>query len=254
MRTRSLFACLLALVSAACIEGRRVIHVNANGSGTIVETMKLSEQGAGMEAAFAQLDSKSAADKQAASEAKLKERAGLMGPGVRLVSLKKNAAGADEINYAFDNVNTLVVDMNLSSPGGSEAVAIKQPLRFNLAGKKLTITMPETKEEAAGAAAAPAKTAEQAAQEVTMMKGMPKGMKLSTLVEVPGTITTANVPSSGSTATIMSMDFDVMASDDENIKKFMAGASDPETMNAKKIQGVKGLSYPPGPQVVIDFK
>ena len=253
MRTRSLLACVLALISAACIEGRRVIHVNANGSGTIVETMKLSEQGAGMEAAFAQLDSKSAADKQAASEAKLKERAGLMGPGVRFVSLKKNAGGADEISYAFDNVNTLVVDMNLSSPGGSEAVAIKQPLRFNLAGKKLTITMPETKEDAA-AAAAPEKTAEQAAQEVTMMKGMLKGMKLSTAVEVPGTITTANVPSSGSTATIMSMDFDVMASDDENIKKFMAGASDPETMNAKKIQGVKGLSYPPGPQVVIDFK
>lgn len=254
MRARSLLVLVVCLASAACIEAKRVVNVTANGSGTIVETTKLGEQAQSMDAAFSQMDSKPAAEKQAAKEVNLKARAAKMGEGVRFVSVAKTADGAEQVTYAFDDVNDLILDLSMSSPGSEEKpdAAPKQPLRFSLAGKKLTITLPESKP--ADAAAAKEKTPEQMTQEMTMMRGFLKGLKLKTTVEVPGTITTANVPSSGSSATILAVDFDAVVADEANFKKFIAAAEDPENFDAKKIQGVKGISYPSGPQAVIEFK
>ena len=256
MRARSLLVLVVGLASAACIEAKRVVNVTANGSGTVVESTKLGEQAQSMDAAFSQMDSKPAAEKQAAKEANLKARAAKMGEGVRFVSVAKTADGAEQVTYAFDDVNKLILDLSMSSPGSEEKpdATAKQPVRFSLAGKKLTITLPEPKVPADAAAAAKEKTPEQMAQEMTMMRGFLKGLKLKTTVEVPGTITTANVPSSGSSATILAVDFDTVVADEANFKKFIAAAEDPESFDAKKIQGVKGISYPSGPQAVIEFK
>lgn len=255
MKARSLLVLVVGLSSAACIEAKRVVNVTANGSGTVVESTKLGEQAQSMDAAFSTMDSKPAAEKQAAKEANLKARAAKMGEGVRFVSVAKTADGAEQVTYAFDDVNKLILDLSMSSPGSEEKpdATPKQPLRFSLAGKKLTISLPESKVPA-DAAAAKEKTPEQMTQEMTMMRGFLKGLKLKTTVEVPGTITTANVPSSGSTATILAVDFDAVVADEANFKKFIDAAEDPENFDAKKIQGVKGISYPSGPEAVIQFK
>jgi hypothetical protein len=251
MRTPRLLAAASLLLCAGCFQGQRVITVNADGSGTIVDTLTFGEQ---LKAMMAASESKGP-DKE-----KLQASAAAMGPGVSFVSQEKTPDGGQKLAYAFKDISKIKIDISPGPDGGDkkgEKQDKSEPLSFRFArqgGKSvLTVVQPQPK-KAEGQAKAPEGMQQMAMGMWTMMKGMMKGLKLKTVVEVNGKLARATSPYvQGSTVTLLEMDFDQITADDANFKKFTQAGEDPSVMNPKALQGIKGMKINPDPEVVIEF-
>src|SRR5579862_4031300 len=140
MRIERLWGILLlapAVATCACFEGERLVQVNGDGSGTIVDTLL---PGAQMKA----LADLAQADKSGDGKKKGDAAALAMGPGVTFLGEEKTPAGAFKSSYRFKDVNALKVDVspgpdNDSGGGGSKP----QPMTFHLvrSGDKATLTV-----------------------------------------------------------------------------------------------------------------
>jgi hypothetical protein len=238
-------------LGAGCFQGQRTIKVNADGSGTIEDTLVLGEQMKGMMAMNQDQEDK------AKQKAKLQKTAAAMGPGVTVVSDEKTPDGRLKTVYAFKDVSQIKVDV---SPGpdtddkkesGGDALTF----RFARQGPKsvLTVVQPQPKKAEAGATA-PAGMDQMAEGMWGMMKGMMKGLKLKTTVEVNGQLAKANSPhTQGASVTLLEMDFDQITADDANFKKFTKAGGEPGKMDPKLLQGVKGIKLSPEHEIVIEF-
>jgi hypothetical protein len=242
-----------ALLATACFEGQRTICVKADGSGAVVDTLVLGAQmKAMMDAAEA------GADAAAKQKAKYEAAAAAMGPGVRFVGEEKTAQGL-KATFAFTDIRTVKLDAAPGPAGDDEGGKKGQPLTFTFArqGARSVLTViqprPPAKEPSA-AVASPDPMAQMASAMWTMMKPMLKGLKLRTVLEVEGTIAKTNSRlRSGSAVTLLEMDFDEIAADDGNFRKFASAGDDPSTLDPRLLQGVKGIKVNPEPEVVVEF-
>lgn len=241
-----------ALLAAGCFEGQRAIRVRGDGSGTVVDTLVLGEQMKAMVAA-ADKGKETAAKQKADYEA----AAAAMGPGVRFVGEEKTAEGI-KATYAFADIRGVKLDVS-PGPAGREDGGQKkaQPLTFRLTrqGTKSILTVvqprPAPKEEAAEA---PGPLQEMGMAMWAMMKPMMKGLKLRTVLEVDGRLVRTNSRlARGSTVTLLEMDFDQVAADDANFKRFAKAGDDPSALDPRLLQAVKGIKVSPEAEVVIEF-
>jgi hypothetical protein len=228
------------LVTAGCFQGQRLIKLNVDGSGTIVDTIKLSEQAKGMLAGFEQADKSSPAEKKAKKETKLKERAAKMGEGVSLVGFDVAADGSEKMTYAFKDINKLKVG-NGPSPSDSDSDSKEDPFTFKFAktgaSSTLTVLSPKPKPSDKPAEKKPEKP-EEAAQQIAMLKSMMAGLKMSMAVEVNGRLIKTSSPhSAGSTVTLLELDFDQL--DEAGLKKMAAAGDAPDPSVFKGVKGVK---------------
>ncbi len=259
-----------ALLAAGCIQGQRVIKVNADGSGTITDTVTLGEQARSMIDAMAQMDTSPAAEKKAKKTAKLKERATAMGPGVTLVSYEPSVKGGPEKTmYAFKDIAAIKID---PTPDSSEndakqdASAEKKDqlsFRFDKKGATSLLTVvgagpkPHAK-STPPATPADKQAAEMAAtmqaQSMAMMKTMMKGLKMTTVLEVSGKIVKTNAANVvGAQVTLLDLDFDQITADEANFKKFASAGDDPKKMDVAALNGIKGVKVQTAPEVTIEF-
>jgi hypothetical protein len=240
----------IVLATAACFQGERVIKVNADGSGTIEDTIVPGEQ---MKALMAMADTKEK-DKE---KSKMEAAAAAMGPGVTLVSDGKTPEGNMKAVFAFKDISKIKVDVSPGPDSGGEDQQSGEPLTFRFARQSgqsvLTVVQPEPKPTEAEAK--PPEGMESMAQGMwAMMKGMMKGLKLKTVVQVNGRLVKAGTPHhQGNTVTLLEMDFDQITADDANFKKFTQAGHDPGQMDPKRLQGVKGIKLSPQREVVIEF-
>jgi hypothetical protein len=127
---------ILLLVFTGCIEVKTLITVNKDGSGTIEETMVMSEQVVemmkGFSAAFTS-DSTQQQDFNIFDENNLKERAGSLGKGVTYVSGEKIEEGNKKgfrALYAFKNLDDISlkkipqndIPLNITEAAGSDLI------------------------------------------------------------------------------------------------------------------------------------
>lgn len=242
------------LLGAACFQGQRAIKVNADGTGTIEDSLVLGEQ---MKAMMAMNQDQ---EDKAKQKAKLQKTAAAMGPGVTVVSDEKTADGKLRTVYAFKDVSKIKVDVSPGPDsddkpegGGGEALTF----RFARQGARsvLTVVQPQPKSKSTETGAQPAPGMDQMAEGMWgMMKGMMKGLKLKTTVEVNGQLVKANSPhTQGASVTLLEMDFDQITADDANFKKFTKAGGEPGQMDPKLLQGVKGIKLSPEPEIVIEF-
>jgi hypothetical protein len=253
MRTPRLLIAASLLLCTGCFQGQRVITVNADGSGTIADTLTVGEQLKAMMAA--------AADKNKGPEKEKQHQAAAaaMGPGVTFVS-DEMKDGVSKTAYAFKDISKIKVEISPGPDSGEKKEEGKdksEPLTFRFVrqgGKSvLTVVQPLPK-KAEGQAKAPEGMQDMAMSMWTMMKGMMKGLKLKTVLEVNGKIAKATSPYvQGSTVTLLEMDFDQITADDANFKKFTKAGEDPSTMDIKALQGVKGMKINPDQEVVVEF-
>lgn len=242
-----------ALLASACFEGQRTIRVKADGSGAVVDTLVL---GAQMKAL---LDgAETSADAAAKQKAKYEAAAAAMGPGVRFVGEEKTAQGL-KASFAFTDIRTVKIDPAPGPAGDDEGGKKGPPLTFTLArqGARSVLTVIQPRPPAKGPSAAeasPDPMRQMAAAMWTMMKPMMKGLKLRTILEVDGPIARTNSRlRSGSAITLLEMDFDQIAADDANFRKFAAAGDDPATLDPRLLQGVKGIKVNPEAEVVVEF-
>jgi hypothetical protein len=242
----------VVLATIGCIQSERLIKINGDGSGTIVDTVKLGDQAKGMLAGMEQMDKTPAAEKKAKKDAKLKAAAAKMGTGVSFVSDVATPDGGEKITWAFTDVTKIKIDRTASSSDMDSDSKPGDLLTFRFAktpgGALLTVVNP--KPEPKPAKPAGAKPADNSAQ-MAQMKVMLAGLKMSTAVEVNGTLVKTDSPYvAGQVVTLMAIDFDQV--DDASFKKLEA-VSGPSELDAKTLAGVKGVKMAPG-DVAIEFK
>lgn len=240
MRMGLLAVIPFALAAAGCFEGQRTFKVNADGSGTIVDTVKLGEEAKEMRDGLAGMDDSSPADKAAKRTTKLAERAAAMGEGVTFVGVETTKDGGERFTYAFRDI-TLVRASAMPSPDES-TTSKDEPLTFRLAksgaNTVLTVVHPPATPAEASKEAAPAKSPEEMAGEVTMMKKMLGGLKLRSVVEVNGKVVkTSSAWAAGPVVTLLEIDFDQI--DPAGMARMAASKERPSPAEMKGVKGVK---------------
>jgi hypothetical protein len=245
------------LVLVGCFQGQRTFKVNADGSGTIVDTVKLGEQAMGMRQGMSEMDSSTPAEKAAKKKAKYAEMAAAMGEGVSFVSIVPSKDGGEVATYSFKDITKLRTSM---MPTPDESTTTKgEPLTFklsrNAAGNTVLVVAAAAEKPAAAsgtpeAAAAKKKTPAEIQQEIAMMKGLMAGLKIRSVVEVNGRLVKSSSPhASGATVTLMEMDFDQL--DAAALQKMAESGTDgpPSAASLKGLKGIKASD----PEVTIEF-
>lgn len=275
LRTAALVLAGLSLFSA-CIQQEKVIKLNADGSGTIEETLVMSRQvieqmkqmSQGFGALLGGKDKGGAATPfQVLDEKKLRDAADKMGEGVTFVSAKPLSSPLGEgfaAVYSFTDINTVRIDQNPGEniPGADNPLLNKnKPKRENVkfefvkgAPASLTVKLPQPKD-----ADLPKERPQipQGNNEMmgAMMQQMFKDMKMSLAVEVAGRITQTNAEfKDASRVTLMEMDFNKVLANPEKFKALAAAQS--KTIEEAKtlVKGVDGIKAETQPTVTIRFQ
>jgi len=252
-------AAIAALSLSSCFQSETVIHLNKDGSGTIVEETTL---GAQMVAMMSGLGGQGADAKdpmaEMFSEEKAKEKLPSLGEGVTFVKAEKIDAGGKKggrVTYKFADINKLKMNADGgassladSAPAPEEAkdAVKKEPITFTYAANKLTIKLPQP--EAKKPAAADAPKAEEAAEaeanpQAEMMKTMMADMHFTIKVVADGGISeTSATYAEGDTLTLMDMDFGKIVKNEAAFKKMQTlDQSDPDAFKEafKDVPGLK---------------
>jgi hypothetical protein len=268
-----LLSTLSFLVLPSCFQSDVAIHLNKDGSGTIVEETKF---GAQMMAMMNQMaaglggDAKADPLKDMLSEDKAKARATELGKDVTFVKsepVEKDGAKGARTTYAFKNINDLSVSTsdgmkNASPEGAPEQPGAKKedPIKFNYADGLLTVKMPK-KEQADAAKADAAKPDANQAENVggpeeAMMKQMLADMRISIkLVIEPGIAESNATHIDGNTITLMEMDFGKLVNNADAFKKLktMGEEKDPAAaINALK--GIPGVKFEIKDEITVKVK
>ena len=261
-----LASAIAALSLTSCLQNETTIHLNKDGSGTLVEETTLGAQMLAMmeQMAGAFGGAAGGADKKdpmadSFSEKKAKARAATLGEGVTLEkneAITKDGNKGGRATYHFADINKLRISpsdgMKDASPmggmGGHMPEAKKsKPIIFTYAPGKLTIAMPEQEKVDGPAPEAPAAPAEErpepGEQDIVMMKQMMGDMKISLKVVIePGIAETNATHHTGNTITLMEMDMGKLMENPEALKKMgKADKNDPAAAMElfKGIQGMK---------------
>lgn len=244
------------LVLPGCLQNETVIHLNKDGSGTLVEETTFGPQVLDMIAQMAALGGGGDPLADLVSEEKAKARAATLGDGVTLEKVEAVDAGGKKggrVTYRFADINTLKIspdsavknampEMPMAPPGGVEKAA---PITFSYADGKLTMKMPEPEKVEVPAGEAPAEGEEESMgeQEVMIMKQMMGDMKISFAIVIePGIAETNASHVEGNRITLMEMEMGKLMEDAESLKKLTRlNKQDPDAAlrEMKEVKGVK---------------
>lgn len=258
---------LVALALPGCLQSETTIHVNKDGSGTLVEQTTLGAQMMamlGQMAAFGGEDAK-AKDPFAEmfSEDKAKARAAKIGEGVTFEKSEPITVGANKgarVTYKFKDITKLKVSpgdsMNEMSPaegGEHEAAKKDKPVTFALSGGVLTVSMPERdkKNEGADAAAKP----EENPQMEMMMKQMLGDMKMSLKVVVDSGIAETDATNrDGNTITLVDLEMGKVLENPEAFKKLNSVGQDDPQAAMEVLKGMNGVKMEVKPKITVKLK
>ncbi len=251
---------LAALTLPSCLQQATTIHLNKDGSGTLIEETTFGAQMLAMLEQFAGLGGDKAKDpvKELASKDKAAARATALGAGVtvgKVEAITTNGNKGARTTYQFADINKLKLSMAgglqdamPQMPGAPAASKPEnKPITFKYAAGVLTITNPDQDKPEAAATAKPEMpegTPELGDdQQQAMMKQMIGDMKMSLKVVVePGISSTTATHVDGNTVTLMDMDMGKLLENPDAFKKLQGvDQKNPEKAMAalKDIKGVK---------------
>ena len=219
----AILAALLAVFCfTGCLQMEKIVKLNPDGSGTVVETLIIPKTAL---ATLQQMAGAGGKPLDIFDEAKLKQAASQMGAGVTFVSGQKLSSDAGEgfvATYAFTDINQLKLDQNpieampgpTGQPGPNQK---KEPIVFHFtkgSPAELSITMPPPEFK-------PKPPQPAGAEDMAMlvMQKMLKDLKITFALEVPGTIGETNAEyHEGSRVTFMEVDFNKVLDDPAKFK------------------------------------
>jgi hypothetical protein len=266
MKKYLLLACsaLLALVSTSCFEHTATIRLEKDGSGTITEETKLSEQASAM---LAQMPSEPGKDplSMLSDKAAAEKSAAKMGEGVTVEKTEKidGASKGGRIVYHFNDINKLKYTFGKAlsdtaasmNPAGDADKQSDDPISFAYADGKLTLKMPTPKLDPAKAKEK-AEAAEQIGpDQLGAMKGAFKDMAMSLKVVVaPGIAKSTASHVEGDTVTLMEMKFGKLVEDPDKFLKFVKAQPETPSEMQKALEGVDGVKIETKEEVTVDVK
>jgi hypothetical protein len=265
---------LTALALPSCLQHATTVHLNKDGSGTLVEESTVGTQMAAMLEQMAGLGGDQAKDpaKEMASPEKAKARAATLGEGVtvqKVEAIEVNGNKGTRTTYHFTDINQLKLALSdgvqkalPKMPGAPEADQPKEkPTTFKYAAGTLTITAPEQAEQAKPEVPAsepdkaPAALDLGAEQMEPMMKQMMGDMKVSfKLVIEPGIAETNASNVDGNTVTLMEMDMGKVMENPGAFKKLQAVDQKDPAKAMAALKDFKGIKMETTKEITIKLK
>jgi hypothetical protein len=238
---------VLSLALMGCFESIVLLRVNKDGSGTIEETVVISDAFMELMKSFSGEQEGEEEEEDLIDEQELTDKAASMGEGVRWVSaepVKTERGSGYKAIYSFSDINDVRINQNpgenVSPPpmGGEEEAPVEEWLRFQFSGGRtadLEIIYPRDPEaefepeESTGDEV----DMESNPEMMQMMRELYQDMRIRIAVEVDGTITETNASYvDGSTVTLMDIDFAKILEDEEKFKELLN--ANPETVEEMK--------------------
>jgi len=271
----ALVSIVTSLVLPGCLQSEVTIHLNNDGSGTLVEETRL---GAQMQAMLEQMSGMGGGDnakanplQQMFSEAKAKTRATELGAGVTLAKFETvdvNGAKGARVTYNFQDINKLHIAAGDSMKNISPMGAMPRPpakpegaLRFAYAAGNLSIKMPDpgAAAKSAGPEVASAKNADMPEMDTpetqAMMKKMLGDMKMSLkLVVDSGIAATTATYQDGNTITLMEMEMGKMLEVPETFKKLGKLDKNNPAAAMAVFKNIKGFKVETQQEVTVNLK
>jgi hypothetical protein len=266
---------LTALALPSCLQHATTVHLNKDGSGTLVEESTVGAQMSAMLEQMAGLGGDQAKDpaKELASPEKAKARATALGKGVtveKVEAIEVNGNKGTRTTYHFADINQLKLALTdgvqkamPKMPGAPEAEQPKEkPTTFKYAAGTLTITAPEQAKPEVPAIE-PDKTAPEpppapelgAEQMEPMMKQMMGDMKVSfKLVIEPGIAKTNASNVDGNTVTLMEMDMGKVMENPGAFKKLQAVDQKDPAKAMAALKDFKGIKMETEKEITIKLK
>lgn len=280
-------ACLFL---SGCIQNDTVIHVKPDGSGTIEETVALSNalvesmqnmaKGLSEGIADANADANADTDTKARAgvsdpfQAMMKDarsRETQYGPDVKFVCatpVKTETMSGYKATYAFRDINTLRINQNPNSKTGmpaggkDESQKKEEIIRFKFVKdpvSTLTVTMPETtKDDKAAENAKQDKQQDKSESDpnsAEMMKMLFKDMSIRLVLDIDGAIVDTNATyRDKSQITLFDMHFGKIIGNVQVFEKL--NATQPVTIEEMKelVKGIEGLKIEMNNPLVVSFK
>lgn len=256
---------LIALVLPGCLQSETTIHLNKDGSGTLVEQTTLGSQMTAMLEQMSAIGGDKGKDPVAEmfSEEKAKAKAATLGEGVTFEKSEpldvKGNKGA-RTTYRFADINKLKIStgdaMKAMSPPGAQAPAApkQKPVSFAFADGTLTMTLPEPEKPAADAPRPP-DAPEENPQMEAMMKQMLGDMTMSVkLVIESGIAETDATYRDANTITLMDMEMAKLLEKPEALKKLNSAPKDDPAAAMEFVKGLDGVKVETKKVVTVKLK
>lgn len=270
---RILLACasaLIALVLPGCLQSETTIHLNKDGSGTLVEQTTLGAQMLAMLNQMGSIGGGGAKDPLADmfSMEKAKARAATLGEGVTVEKSVPYESGGNKgatVVYHFTDINKLTIspgdNMKNLSPMGAHvpaSAAKMKPIHFAYADGTLTLTMPEPEKSAADAPKpphAPDMPDMENPQMEAMMKQMLGDMKVSfKLVADSGIAETDATFHTDNTVTLMEMEMGKLLEKPDAFKKLSKAPKNDPAAAMELMKTLDGVKVETKKQITVKVK
>ncbi|HUK36204.1 MAG TPA: hypothetical protein VLV86_19945 [Vicinamibacterales bacterium] len=258
---RALAAVALCLPLAGCFQSSTVIHVKADGSGTIEQRTILTEAGVEQLRTMAILGGGNPDAVDPTSEANARAMASAIGTGVSYVSSMPvdldRAHGRDTV-YAFADVTQLRVSEQPSLPGnlklpaaaGGNTPPIAFALNRSAAGNAvLRILVPRPAIFPTGPNG---ELQPPTLEQITMIKQLLAGARLTVSIDPDGRLVQTSSPFvDGNRVTLLDVDIDRAAADPDLARKLQGARTQEEAKAA--INSIPGLKVTLEPEITIEF-
>ncbi|HXD75789.1 MAG TPA: hypothetical protein VN628_18710 [Vicinamibacterales bacterium] len=257
---RRAFLAILAIPLAGCFQSSTVLHVKADGSGTIEQRTLVTEAAMDQLRTFAILGGGNPDAADPTSEAQARALANVIGTGVTYVSSTPVAIekykGRDTL-YAFTDVTQIRLSEQPSLPGiplPPQAGANTPPIQFALDHKPdghvvLRLLVPRPAIFPNGPDGRPTAPS---LDQITMVKQLLAGARLSVVVEPEGTLVQTNSPFvDANRVTLLDVDIDQASADPDLVKKIQSAAQPDQTKAA--VASIPGLKVTLEPEITIEF-
>lgn len=279
-------AVMAVCLFSGCIQDNVLVSIKPDGSGTIEETVLVSNSFIEMMQDMGKDLKEEGKEGTAAEKKKAPDVVGEMmekaqksendfGEGVKFVSAKRSktdtASGYTAI-YSFRDINKVTLNQNPGKKtpgdeskkdknGGDKGASKNDTIKFALikgSPAKLTVQMPPPKAKKDEKDAAPEKDKPQTTDDpkaIEMMKTIFKDMRVSIVLNIDGDIVSTNATHrSGRKITLIDMDFGKLIGDIELLKKI--NKEQPETLEEMKkmVKGIEGLKLEFNSPVTVEFK
>ncbi|MCX7029522.1 MAG: hypothetical protein NTU62_05305 [Spirochaetes bacterium] len=277
MRPMRLATALLAIVAlAGCMDTSTKITVKPDGSGTIEKTIVLSSHLAEFAQSMGMKMDRASLEQGMLNEEGLRTEAAQMGTGVAFVSAQKITTAKGNgyrALYSFTDITKLKINRNpvgdvampTGGTGGGAASggaggsggqqSVPEYLTFSFAkGTPAVLTIVEPKVQRSTTGASSGQAAADPAQ-LAALKPLYSDLRIALSIEVQGKITETNAAFvSGSTVTLMDMDFGVILADDATVKKLSALPTQSLAEVEALVKSLPGVKLDTQESVKIAFK
>jgi hypothetical protein len=260
---RALLLLTAVLGSGGCFQMGTVIHVRGDGSGTIDQRLVFSQAALSQLKQFAMLGGGKAFDP--VSEEQARADAAKLGPGVTFVSstaVNDDSGQGRASVYAFTDINQLRVNQQPSAPGGvsirAEGLDSNGPaITFKLThlpdgNAVMTIAVPQPNLPGGGTSAQTGTSNMPSPEQISMLKDMLSGARVTIVVEPAGTLVKTSSPFvDGQRVTLLDVNLDQVLKD-ETLLPRMQAAKTADDMKAI-LKDAPGLKINLEREITIEF-